>query len=51
VGLCYVAEGSALMTDKLQSYDGLIRDYCHYVIGHAEKYVDGKVHTNGLENF
>jgi len=47
----HVAANSALMTDKLQSYDGLIRDYCHYVIDHAEAYVDGKVHTNGLENF
>jgi transposase-like protein len=47
----HVAADSALMTDKLQSYDGLIRDYCHYVIDHAERYVEGKVHTNGLENF
>jgi transposase-like protein len=47
----HVAADSALMTDKLQSYEGLIRDYTHYVIDHAEKYVDGKVHTNGLENF
>ena len=47
----HVAAGSALFSDKLQSYDGLIRDYCHYVIDHAERYVDGKVHTNGLENF
>ena len=47
----HVAANSALMTDKLQSYEGLIRDYCHYVIDHAEQYVDGKVHTNGLENF
>ena len=23
----------------------------HKVIDHAEKYVDGQVHTNGLENF
>ncbi len=47
----HVAADSALMTDKLPSYDGLIRDYTHYVIDHAERYVDGKVHTNGLENF
>ena len=42
---------SALFTDRLQSYEGLIRDYAHYMIDHAERYVDGKVHTNGLENF
>ncbi|HEY6465889.1 MAG TPA: IS1595 family transposase [Candidatus Acidoferrales bacterium] len=48
----HVAAGSALMTDKLLSYEGLMgRDYCHQMIDHAEKYVDGKVHTNGLENF
>src|SRR5260370_38763101 len=23
----------------------------HQVIDHAEKYVDGQIHTNGLENF
>ena len=26
-------------------------DYTHNVIDHAEAYVDGAVHTNGLENF
>ena len=46
-----VAVGSALYTDALQSYDGLALDYVHKVIDHAEKYVDGQVHTNGLENF
>jgi transposase-like protein len=47
----HVAAGTALYTDALQSYDGLAQDYAHKVINHAEKYVDGKVHTNGLENF
>ena len=27
------------------------QEYAHKVIDHAEKYVDGQVHTNGLENF
>ena len=27
------------------------RGYVHNVIDHAEAYVDGQVHTNGLENF
>jgi hypothetical protein len=27
------------------------RGYVHGVIDHAEQYVDGAVHTNGLENF
>ena len=24
---------------------------CHNVVNHAERYVNGRVHTNGLENF
>jgi transposase-like protein len=46
-----IAAGSALYSDALQSYDGLSQEYAHQVIDHAEKYVDGQVHTNGLENF
>ncbi len=41
----------ALYSDALASYDGLAKEYAHKVIDHAEKYVDGQVHTNGLENF
>jgi hypothetical protein len=33
------------------SYDGLAGKYAHQVIDHAVKYVDGKVHTNGMENY
>jgi transposase-like protein len=47
----HVKAGSALYSDALRSYDGLAQYYAHEVIDHAEKYVDGKVHTNGLENF
>lgn len=47
----HVAAGSAVYTDALLSYQGLSPEYAHAVIDHAEKYVDGKVHTNGLENF
>jgi len=47
----HVAAGSALFTDALPSYEGLVRDYAHQVIDHAVAYVDGKVHTNNLENF
>jgi transposase-like protein len=46
-----VTEGSEVFTDKLASYDGLSTDFVHKVIDHAERYVDGKIHTNGLENF
>jgi transposase-like protein len=47
----HVEAGAALYTDALQSYDGLAQEYAHKVIDHAEKYVDGRIHTNGLENF
>ena len=46
----HVQAGSALYTDALKSYEGL-SEFEHGVIDHAEKYVDGKIHTNGLENF
>ena len=46
----HVAAGTALYTDALRSYDGLA-DYTHKVVDHATAYVDGRVHTNGLENF
>jgi len=47
----HVVAGSALYTDALLSYDGLATHYAHQVVDHAVAYVDGKVHTNGLENF
>lgn len=47
----HVQAGAALYTDALASYEGLANDYAHQVIDHAAKYVDGRVHTNGLENF
>jgi hypothetical protein len=47
----HVGAGAALCSDALKSYEGLAGDYAHQVIDHAVKYVDGRVHTNGLENF
>jgi len=38
-------------TDALASYSGLEDVYDHRTIDHAERYVDGRIHTNGLENF
>ena len=46
-----VEAGSALFSDELKSYTGLYQDYAHQVINHAEAYVNGNVHTNGMENF
>jgi transposase-like protein len=47
----HVEAGSALYTDALPSYSGLAQEYAHAVVDHAVAYVDGRVHTNGLENF
>jgi len=47
----HVEAGAALYTDALLSYEGLATDYAHKVVDHASKYVDGRVHTNTLENF
>jgi transposase-like protein len=46
-----VAEGSALFTDAASAYQGLCEKYGHEVVDHAVKYAEGKVHTNGIENF
>ena len=47
-----VEVGATLYTDALRSYDRMgQKGYVHNVIDHAETYVDGQVHTNGLENF
>jgi transposase-like protein len=47
-----VESGSLVYTDALRSYDRMEqRGYIHGVIDHAETYVDGQVHTNGLEHF
>lgn len=47
----HVELGSAVYTDALRSYMGLDAAYIHEVIDHAESYAQGRVHTNGLENF
>ena len=45
-----VAEGSTVYTDALQSYRGLT-GFAHETIDHADAYVRGNVHTNGLESY
>jgi transposase-like protein len=47
----HIEPGSTVNTDALHSYHGLMGDYVHRVIDHAEAYVDGEVHTNSVENF
>ncbi|HLJ44438.1 MAG TPA: IS1595 family transposase [Bryobacteraceae bacterium] len=46
----HVEAGAALYTDALKSYEGL-DVFQHQVLDHAVQYVDGKIHTNGLEHF
>jgi transposase-like protein len=47
----HVETGTQVFTDALASYAGLSPEYVHSVIDHAECYVKGNVHTNGLENY
>jgi transposase-like protein len=47
----HVQAGAALYTDALKSYNGLEKDFIHGFVDHAVEYVNGRVHTNGLENF
>ncbi len=43
--------GSPVYTDDAVPYDNLRWKYIHETVNHAEEYVRGQVHTNGLENF
>jgi transposase-like protein len=47
----HVDAGSELFTDEMGGYKGLDSEYEHQIIDHAVKYVDGRVHTNCMENF
>ncbi len=49
--LANVKYGSKVYTDSAPAYDLLHWRYIHDFVNHAERYVDGQVHTNGLENF
>src|SRR5579864_9363785 len=46
-----VAHGSTIYTDEARVYRSLPKEYTHEFVNHVEKYVDGQIHTNGLENF
>jgi len=46
-----VKYGTKVYTDSAPAYDLLHWRYIHDFVNHAERYVDGQVHTNGLENF
>lgn len=46
-----VEAGAQVFTDGFRSYEELGQEFEHKVINHAETYVRGNVHTNGIENF
>jgi transposase-like protein len=48
-----VGRSSHIYTDQHFGYDGLgkMNDYVHKTVNHMEEYVNGKVHTQGIENF
>lgn len=47
-----VEPNSILMTDELQAYQSLKKDFEHYSVNHsAKQYVNAMAHTNGIENF
>jgi len=43
--------GSKVYTDQAVAYDALHYRYIHETVNHVTQYVNGRVHTNGLENF
>ena len=49
----FVVEGSRVITDELNAYNGLNNlGYAHAVVNHgAEEYADGDVFTNSIEGF
>lgn len=47
----HIEAGTELFTDAHAGYVGLDADCLHSVIDHAVAYVEGNVHTNGMENF
>jgi len=46
-----VKYGSAVYTDEAVTHDALRQKFVHETVNHAETYVNGRVHTNSLENF
>jgi len=46
-----IAPGAQLYTDEHVGYMNISPEYMHNIVNHLENYVDGRVHTNGIENF
>ncbi len=47
----HVEKGASVYSDAFPSYSTLSEDYAHETVDHAVRYVDGRVHVNGIENF
>jgi transposase-like protein len=48
-----IEQGTTVHTDEFPAYIYAAKDaeFEHKVINHLERYVDGNIHTNGIENF
>lgn len=46
-----VEAGTDVFSDEWAWTWRMDQDYCHQVVNHAECYVSGNIHTNGMENF
>jgi transposase-like protein len=46
-----VQPGATIYTDSFRAYRSLDDAYVHAFIDHSEKDVEGRIHTNGIENF
>lgn len=46
-----VEQGAQLFSDEQAHNYRMDSEYIHSIVKHLEKYVDGNVHTNGMENF
>src|SRR5271166_1347785 len=46
-----VEHGSKVYTDEWIGYNRLREQFVHDVVNHVNQYVNGQVHTNGIENF
>ncbi len=46
-----VTADAEMFTDAARAYFKLETEFAHEMIDHAESYVQGRIHTNGIENF
>jgi ISXO2 transposase-like protein/transposase-like zinc ribbon protein len=49
--LNHLMPGSKLYTDQAKLYRHVPKEITHSFVNHMKQYVDGRVHTNGIENF